>query len=86
MLFKRKKLKKSAFCSNCQNSNYRCWISEGNVCVRYLPKINTNLTELNGIIETSPEITSDMVCQMFTNWVDSLGWHFTGSSAPYKED
>lgn len=86
MLFRKKKSKKSVFCSNCQNSGNNCWITEGNICVRYLPERNTNLTDIDGIIETPPEVTSDMVNQMLTNWVDSLGWHFTGSSAPYKDD
>ena len=86
MLFRKNKLKKSVFCLNCQNSVDNCWIAEGHMCVRYLPERHTNLTNIKGIIETPPEVTSDMACQMFTNWIDSLGWHFTGSSAPYKED
>lgn len=86
MLFRKKKSKKSVFCSNCQNSGNNCWIAEGNICVRYLPERNTNLTDIDGIIETPPGITHEMVDQMFINWIESLGWHFCGSFAPYKED
>ena len=85
MLFRKNKPKKSVFCSKCQNNRDNCWITEGQKCVRYLPERNTNLTNIDGIIETPPEVTSDVVGQIFINWIDSLGWHFAGSSAPYKE-
>lgn len=86
LIFKKHRQKRSVFCSNCQNGGEGCWISDKEICVRYLPLKNTNLTKIDGVIETPPNIDNDAACQMFVNWIDSLGWKFTGQTYTYEFD
>lgn len=78
--------KKCRWCNECRNGGDGCWTSEPENCIRFLPLKGGNLTEFSGTIETPPEINCDKFSQYFMNWVDSMGWSFTGSFAPYKEE
>ena len=71
--------------NKCRNGGGDCWTLEPEKCVRYLPLEGTNLTEINGIVETPPDIDYDKFNQYFTNWIDSMGWSFCGSFMKYEE-
>lgn len=82
-----KRKQKSRQCQNCQHREEGCWfIDDSEKCVRFLPECRTNLTEIDGIIETPPNVDSDTFLQMFSNWLDSMGWLFCGITAPYDEE
>jgi len=72
-LFSHYKKKQSNQCNHCRNNAEWCWTSDQSPCVKFLPMFRTNLTELDGIIETPPEITSDMFFQYFMNWIECQG-------------
>lgn len=78
--------KKCSWYKKCLNGGQGCWSAEPKSCVRYLPTEGTNLTEINGVIETPPNIDEDKFSQYFTNWIDSMGWCFCGSFKEYKEE
>ena len=70
----------------CRNGGDGCWSREPESFVRYLPLEGTNLTEINGVVETPPDIDYDKFNQYFTNWIDSMGWSFCGSFMKYEEE
>ena len=69
----------------CRNGNDGCWTSEPEKCIRFMPLKGTNLTKINGVIETPPGIDDDKLCQYFTNWIESMGWSYCGSIRPYDD-
>lgn len=71
--------------NKCRNGGDGCWTKEPENCVRYLPLEGTNLTSIDGIVETPPDIDYDKFNQYFTNWIDSMGWRFCGSFMKYEE-
>ena len=82
-----KKKKVAEQCKECMNRYSGCWKSENtNKCVRFLPEHKTNLTNIDGVIITPPEVDSDAVSQVFINWIESLGWQYCGSFRPYEEE
>ena len=69
----------------CRNGDDGCWTMEPENCVRFLPTEGANLTEINGIVETPPEIDSEKFSQYFMNWLDAMGWSFCGSFKKAEE-
>ena len=51
-----------------------------------MPLEGTNLTDLNGTVETPPDIDSNKFAQYFSNWIESMGWSFCGVIAPYDDE
>ena len=80
------KKKKCPWHNKCRNGGDGCWAAEPKNCVRFMPLDGTNLTEINGIIETPPEVDYDKFSQHFTNWIESMGWSFCGSFNRYKDE
>ena len=80
------KKKHCPWSKKCRNGGDRCWSAEPETCVRYLPTEGTNLTSIDGIVETPPDIDYDKFSQYFINWLDSMGWSFCGSFKKYEED
>lgn len=66
----------------CQNGGDGCWADQPETCIRYLPTEGTNLTKLSITVETPPSVNCDMVFQMFSNWMNSLGWSAFMSAGP----
>lgn len=76
---------KSKICpwhDKCRNGGDGCWADQPETCVRYLPTEGTNLTKLSITVETPPSVNWDTVFQMFSNWIDSLGWSAFMSAGP----
>lgn len=72
---------KQTICSRhaeCQNGGDGCWCLNPETCVRFLPTTGTNLADIKGKVELPPNVNWDMFSQMFSNWIDSLGYHFNG--------
>lgn len=78
--------KRSLQCSNCKNNQGACWTDDESKCIRYLPNENTNFTKIEGVVETPPEVDSDVFSQMFINWIESLGYAFGGGFSPLTND
>lgn len=78
--------KKCPWRDKCRNGGDGCFTIEPEKCVRFMPTVGTNLTEINGIVETPPGINDDKFVQYFTNWIDSMGWSFCGSCKKVEED
>jgi hypothetical protein len=78
--------KKCPWHNKCRNGGDGCYAHEPENCVRFMPTDGTNLTEINGIIETPPEIDDDKFSQYFINWIESMGWSFCGSLNRYEEE
>lgn len=72
--------------NKCRNGGGGCYTREPENCVRFMPLDGTNLTEINGIMETPPEIDDDKFYQYFINWIESMGWSFCGSFKRYEEE
>lgn len=72
--------------NKCRNGDEGCFAREPENCVRFMPTEGTNLTEIDGIIETPPEVDDDKFSQYFINWIESMGWSFCGSINKYKEE
>ena len=79
------KNKKCPWNKKCRNGADGCWTLEPENCVRFLPIEGTNLTKINGVIETPPNIDWDKFSQYFSNWIESMGWSFCGSFCRYEE-
>ena len=73
-------------CATCKNNNGNCWEARGAKCIRYLPETNTNFIKIEGVVETPPGVDADRFCQMFINWIESLGYLFGGGIDPYAEN
>lgn len=68
----------------CQHGDSGCY---GDLpCVRFPPNEGTNLIKIYGVLEVPPFINSDLFCQYFSNWVESMGWLFSGGIGPYEEE
>ena len=80
------KKKMSKQCSVCQNNQDGCWSNDDSKCIRHLPKENTNLIRIQGIVETPPGIDTDVFSQMFMTWIESLGYIFCGGLSPEKKE
>lgn len=78
--------KKCPWAKTCRNGGDGCYAREPENCVRFMPIMGTNLTEINGVVETPPNVDYDKFSQYFTNWIDSMGWSFCGSFGPAKEE
>ena len=78
--------KKSKTCSTCQHNNRKCWMREGEYCIKYLPCEKTNLISINGVVETSPDLDDDIFLQQFINWIESLGYNFGGGVSMNEDD
>ena len=76
----------SSECATCKNNSGNCWQKQDAKCVRYLPENNTNFIKIEGVVETPPEVDADRFCQMFINWIESLGYLYGGGIAPYEEN
>lgn len=70
----------------CRNGAGGCYALDPKDCVRFLPLEGTNLTKIDGIVETPPHIDSDAFAQYFTNWIESMGWSHCSMTQPYKEE
>ena len=77
--------KKSQQCATCKNNKGYCRTSQDEKCIRFLPEANTNYIQIEGVVETPPEIDTDAFSQMFINWIESLGYFFCGGILPYNE-
>jgi len=73
-------------CSLCQNSGGDCCVAKGASCVRFLPIEGTNLTNIDGTIETPPDVNLDTFSEMFMNWIDSMGWKACVIFKPYQDE
>ena len=80
------KRRKCLWWKKCRNGRDGCYTREPENCVRFMPLEGTNLTEINGIIETPPNIDYDKFDQYFINWIESMGWSFCGSLHKYEEE
>lgn len=80
------KKKKCPWHNKCRSGDDGCFTREPENCVRFMPIDGTNLTEIDGIIETPPEIDNDKFGQYFINWIESMGWSFCGTLKKYEED
>ena len=80
------KKKKCPWHNKCRNGGEGCYARKPENCVRFMPIDGTNLTEIDGIIETPPEIDDDKFCQYFINWIESMGWSFCGSCKKYEDE
>lgn len=69
----------------CRNGGDGCYSREPESCVRFMPTEGTNCTEIDGIVETPPDIDDDKFAQYFMNWIDSMGWSFCGSFKKFEE-
>ena len=78
--------KKCPWYNKCRNGGDGCWSLEPENCVRFLPTEGTNLTEINCVVETPPEIDHDKFSQYFSNWIEAMGWSLYGMIEPYVED
>lgn len=78
--------KKCPWRNKCRNGGEGCWNVEPENCVRFLPTEGTNLTSIDGIVETPPNIDCEKFSQYFMNWLDSMGWSFCGSFKKYEEE
>ena len=70
--------KASKLCASCKHRKDRCWVIEGKGCVKYLPIGNTNFIRIDGIVETPPAVDADVFTQQLINWLESLGYYFSG--------
>lgn len=77
---------KCVWSEKCRNGCDGCWTLEPENCVRYMPLEGTNFTKINGIMETPPDINWDKFTQYFMNWVECMGWTFTGGFEGGGED
>lgn len=80
------KIRKCPWNKKCRNGGDGCYSREPENCVRFMPTEGTNLTKINGIVETPPDIDDDKFCQYFTNWIEAMGWSFCGSFVKYEEE
>lgn len=81
------KKKKCPWWNKCRNGADGCYHLNPEKCVRFLPLEGTHLTHIEFTIETPPHIDSNAFVDMFTNWLDCMGWSGCGFSKPYdKED
>lgn len=78
--------KKSKTCSTCQHNNLKCWMREGEYCIKYLSCENTNIININGVVETPPDIADDVLLKRFINWIESLGYNFGGGVSMNEDD
>ena len=78
--------KKCPWRNECRNGDEGCYARVPETCVRFMPLEGTNLTNINGVVETPPDIDYDKFSQYFTNWIESMGWSFCGSLNRYKEE
>ena len=69
----------------CMNGGDGCFTIEPEKCVRFMPTEGTNCTEIDGIVETPPDVDDDKFTQYFLNWIESMGWSFCGSFKKYEE-
>lgn len=77
---------KCLWADKCSNGNDNCYTIEPQNCVRFMPLVGTNLTTINGVVETPPEIDADKFNQYFINWIESMGWSFCGGTDSYEEE
>ncbi len=77
--------KKCSWNKKCRNGGEGCFTIEPENCVRFMPVEGTTCTEINGIVETPPDIDYDKFSQYFMNWIDSMGWSFCGSFKKIEE-
>jgi hypothetical protein len=78
-------MKKCSWRNKCRNGNEGCYAREPNNCVRFMPTKGTNLTKIDGIVETPPNVDDDKFGQYFINWIESMGWSFCGCINKYEE-
>ena len=70
----------------CRNDDEGCYAREPENCVRFMPLEGTNLANIKGVVETPPDIDSNKFAQYFSNWIESMGWSFCGTIAPYEDE
>ncbi len=85
IIINKNKFKICAYHDKCQNGSDGCYSLKPETCVRFLPLDGTNLIKINGVIETPPHIDSDIFSQLFSNWMDSLGYSFSVSMTDYYD-
>ncbi len=73
-------------CGICQNGGNGCRVSARASCTRFLPLEGTNLTSLNGTVETPPDINYDVFSDLFVDWIESKGWKACTIFKPYQEE
>ena len=54
--------------------------------MKYMPPDNTNFIKMEGVVETPPHVDSDIFCQQFINWIESLGYIACVGISPYEDD
>ena len=79
-------MKKAKMCLTCQHKKSKCWVIEGEGCIKYLPIENTNFIHIDGVVETPPGINEDIFSQQFINWIESLGYCFGGGISIADDD
>lgn len=77
---------KCPWCDKCRNGNDGCYTIAPESCIRFMPLEGTNLTNIDGVVETPPDIDYDKFSQFFMNWIESMGWGFCGSIKRHEED
>lgn len=70
----------------CRNGDDGCFSIEPERCVRFMPLEGTNLTDVDVIVETPPDVDDDKFAQYFMNWIDSMGWSFCGTINKYEDE
>lgn len=78
--------KRCPWYKKCRNGDEGCFARNPANCVRFMPLDGTNLTEIDGIIETPPDVDDDKFGQYFINWIESMGWSFCGSLNKYEDE
>lgn len=81
-----KKIQICPWSNCCRNGGDGCFAIKPELCVRYLPLEGNNLTEINFIIETPPNVDSEKFSQYFSNWIECMGWSYSGIITPYTDD
>lgn len=80
------KHRKCPWWKKCRNGSDGCYSRDPENCVRFMPTEGTNLTNVDVIVETPPEIDDDKFAQYFLNWIESMGWSFCGTISKYVEE
>ncbi len=71
---------------HCQNGDEGCYSAEPEKCIRFMPTHDTNFIQIHGTVETQPEIDTDIFSQCFMNWINSMGWFFSGGIKPVENE
>lgn len=71
-------------CKNCRHFGEGCLNIEGN-CINYLSDTDTNLIDVDMVVEVNKDIDADVFSQHLTNWIESHGWSYCSLVKPYDD-